>query len=71
MDELQVLLKAKRQKFYEDQGQFPSTSLNAFFLRHIQYQGMVIWVQKFYNEPIVCPYKTSLKGTVYGEITPG
>jgi hypothetical protein len=51
---------------FEDQGQFPSTSLNAFFL-DIQYQGMVVWVQKFYNGSNSLPLQT-LRGLVYGEI---
>lgn len=68
MDETQVLLKCKAPAVsYEDQGQFPSTSLNAFFL-DIQYQGMVIWVQKFHNGANSLPLQTS-KGTVYGEIS--
>ena len=63
----QVLLKCKAPAVsYEDQGQFPSTSLNAFFL-DIQYQGMVVWVQKFHNGANSLPLQTS-KGTVYGEI---
>ena len=67
MDEKQALLKCKAPAVsYEDQGQFPSLSLNAFFL-DIQYQGMVIWVQKFHNGANSLPLQTS-KGTVYGEI---
>lgn len=67
MDAAQVLLKCKAPVVsYEDQGQFPSTSLNAFFL-DIQYQGMVVWVQKFHNGANSLPLQT-LKGLVYGEI---
>jgi hypothetical protein len=67
MDESQVLLKCKAPAVsYEDQGQFPSTSLNAFFL-DIQYQGMVVWVQKYHNGANSLPLQT-LKGMVYGEI---
>ncbi len=67
MDEAQVLLRCKAPAVsFEDQGQFPSTSLNAFFL-DIQYQGMVVWVQKFHNGANSLPLQT-LKGMVYGEI---
>lgn len=67
MDEHQVLLKCKAPSVsFEDQGQFPTTSLNAFFL-DIQYQGMVVWVQKFHNGANSLPLQT-LKGMVYGEI---
>jgi NAD(P)-dependent dehydrogenase (short-subunit alcohol dehydrogenase family) len=67
MDSEQVLLKCKAPRVsFEDQGQFPSTSLNAFFL-DIQYQGMVVWVQKFHNGANSLPLQT-LKGLVYGEI---
>ncbi|WP_405250400.1 SDR family NAD(P)-dependent oxidoreductase [Dokdonia sp. Asnod3-C12] len=67
MDESQVLLKCKAPAVsYEDQGQFPSTSLNAFFL-DIQYQGMVVWVQKYHNGANSLPLQT-LKGMVYEEI---
>ncbi len=67
MDEEQVLLKCKAPTVsFEDQGQFPITSLNAFFL-DIQYQGMVVWVQKFHNGANSLPLQT-LKGLVYGEI---
>ena len=67
MDAAQVLLKCKAPAVsFEDQGQFPSTSLNAFFL-DIQYQGMVVWVQKFHNGANSLPLQT-LKGLVYGEI---
>ncbi len=67
MDEDQVLLKCKAPSVsFENQGQFPSTSLNAFFL-DIQYQGMVVWVQKFHNGANSLPLQT-LKGMVYGEI---
>lgn len=70
MNEEQVLLKCKAPAVsYEDQGQFPSTSLNAFFL-DIQYQGMVVWVQKYHNGANSLPLQTS-KGTVYGEIAAG
>lgn len=67
MDKKQVLLQCKAPAVsFEDQGQFPSTSLNAFFL-DIQYQGMVVWVQKFHNGANSLPLQT-LKGLVYGEI---
>lgn len=67
MDEEQVLLKCKAPAVsFEDQGQFPVTSLNAFFL-DIQYQGMVVWVQKFHNGANSLPLQT-LKGLIYGEI---
>ncbi|MGK0386659.1 MAG: NAD(P)-dependent dehydrogenase (short-subunit alcohol dehydrogenase family), partial [Patiriisocius sp.] len=67
MDKKQVLLQCKAPAVsFEDQGQFPSTSLNAFFL-DIQYQGMVVWVQKFHNGANSLPLQT-LKGFVYGEI---
>jgi hypothetical protein len=67
MDKKQVLLKCKAPAVsFEDQGQFPSTSLNAFFL-DIQYQGMVVWVQNFHNGANSLPLQT-LKGLVYGEI---
>jgi len=67
MDKEQVLLKCKAPVVsFEDQGQFPVTSLNAFFL-DIQYQGMVVWVQKFHNGANSLPLQT-LKGLVYGEI---
>jgi NAD(P)-dependent dehydrogenase (short-subunit alcohol dehydrogenase family) len=67
MDKEQVVLKCKAPAVsFEDQGQFPSTSLNAFFL-DIQYQGMVVWVQKFHNGANSLPLQT-LKGLVYGEI---
>jgi NAD(P)-dependent dehydrogenase (short-subunit alcohol dehydrogenase family) len=67
MDKEQVVLKCKAPAVsFEDQGQFPSTSLNAFFL-DIQYQGMVVWVQKFHNGANSLPLQT-LKGFVYGEI---
>ena len=67
MDEKQALLKCKAPAVsYEHQGQFPSLSLNAFFL-DIQYQGMVVWVQKFHKGANSLPLQT-LKGMVYGEI---
>ena len=67
MDKEQALLRCKAPAVsFEDQGQFPSTSLNAFFL-DIQYQGMVVWVQKFHNGANSLPLQT-LKGLVYGEI---
>ena len=67
IDKEQVLLKCKAPAVsFEDQGQFPNTSLNAFFL-DIQYQGMVVWVQKFHDGANSLPLQT-LKGLVYGEI---
>ena len=67
MDVEQALIKCKAPAVsLEDQGQFPSTSLNAFFL-DIQYQGMVVWVQKFHNGANSLPLQT-LKGSIYREI---
>ncbi len=63
----QVLLKCKAPAVsLETQGQFPSTSLNAFFL-DIQYQGMILWVQKYHNGANSLPLQT-IEGLVYGEI---
>lgn len=67
VDEHHILLKCKAPAVsFEDQGQFPSTSLNAFFL-DIQYQGMILWVQKYHNGANSLPLQT-IKGLVYGEI---
>jgi len=67
MNEQEMVLKCKAPAVsFKDQGQFPTTSLNAFFL-DIQYQGMVVWVQKFHNGANSLPLQT-LKGNVYGEI---
>jgi NAD(P)-dependent dehydrogenase (short-subunit alcohol dehydrogenase family) len=67
IDKDQVLLKCKAPAVsFETQGQFPSTSLNAFFL-DIQYQGMILWVQKYHNGANSLPLQT-IEGLVYGEI---
>ncbi|PCI34203.1 MAG: short-chain dehydrogenase [Flavobacteriaceae bacterium] len=67
MNEKEMVLKCKAPEVsFKDQGQFPTTSLNAFFL-DIQYQGMVVWVQKFHKGANSLPLQT-LKGLVYGDI---
>ncbi len=40
-----------------EQGQFPLRSINTFFT-DIQYQGMVVWVQKFYDGAKSLPLQT-------------
>jgi NAD(P)-dependent dehydrogenase (short-subunit alcohol dehydrogenase family) len=49
-----------------EQGQFPITSLNTFFL-DIQYQGMVVWVQKHHDGAKSLPLKTD-EGIVYKDL---
>ena len=67
MNKQEMVLKCKAPEVsYNDQGQFPTTSLNAFFL-DIQYQGMVVWVQKYNQGANSLPLQT-LKGMVYGDI---
>jgi len=67
MNEKEMVLKCKAPEVsFKDQGQFPTTSLNAFFL-DIQYQGMVVWVQKYHKGANSLPLQT-LKGLVYGDI---
>jgi NAD(P)-dependent dehydrogenase (short-subunit alcohol dehydrogenase family) len=48
------------------QGQFPVHAVNTFFL-DIQYQGMLIWVQKFHNGAKSLPLHTQ-SSTVYKEL---
>src|SRR5690606_18411895 len=50
----------------QEQGQFPVTSLNSFFL-DIQYQGMVVWVQKHHNGAKSLPLKTD-EGIIYKDL---
>ncbi len=49
-----------------EQGQFPITALNTFFL-DIQYQGMVVWVQKHHDGAKSLPLKTD-EGVVYKDL---
>jgi acyl transferase domain-containing protein/NAD(P)-dependent dehydrogenase (short-subunit alcohol dehydrogenase family) len=67
MTEHEMVLKCKANKVdWSEQGQFPTVSLNAFFL-DIQYQGMVLWVQKYHEGANSLPLQTA-KGVVYGDI---
>ena len=50
----------------KDQGQFPNTHLNAFFL-DIQYQAMIVWVQKYHNGANSLPLQAE-KGTLFADI---
>ena len=50
----------------KDQGQFPVTALNTFFL-DIQYQGMVVWVQKHHDGAKSLPLKTD-EGIIYKDL---
>lgn len=52
-----------------EQGQFPIQSVNTFFA-DIQYQGMVVWVQKFRDGAKSLPLKTQ-KAIIYKSIPPG
>ena len=52
-----------------EQGQFPVISVNTFFA-DIQYQGMVVWVQKYRNGAKSLPLQTD-SATLYKNIMPG
>ena len=57
-NEQQMVLKCKApQVARSEQGQFPILGVNTFFA-DIQYQGMVIWVQKFHNGAKSLPLAT-------------
>lgn len=59
-----LIMKCKAQAVPQiAQGQFPVTSVNTFFL-DIQYQGMVVWVEKQHNGAKSLPLQTAL-ATVY------
>ena len=63
-DEEQIVLKCKAPNVpVKDQGQFPVIGVNTFFA-DIQYQGMVIWVQKYHNGAKSLPLSTET-GTIY------
>lgn len=60
----QIVLKCKAPAVpVADQGQFPVITVNTFFA-DIQYQGMVIWVQRYNNGAKSLPLSTE-SGTVY------
>lgn len=60
----QIVLKCKAPAVpQKDQGQFPVIGVNTFFA-DIQYQGMVIWVQRYNNGAKSLPLSTE-SGTVY------
>lgn len=57
-NEQQIILRCKApQVTRSEQGQFPIMGVNTFFA-DIQYQGMVIWVQKFHNGAKSLPLAT-------------
>ena len=63
-NEEQIVLKCKAPQVpVADQGQFPVIGVNTFFA-DIQYQGMVIWVQKYNNGAKSLPLSTE-SGTIY------
>lgn len=63
-NERQIILSCKAPKVpTADQGQFPVRSVNTFF-SDIQYQGMVIWVQKYHNGAKSLPLAT-VSATIY------
>lgn len=60
----QIILKCKAPQVpAKDQGQFPIIGVNTFFA-DIQYQGMVIWVQRYNNDAKSLPLSTE-SATVY------
>lgn len=60
----QIVLKCKAPEVpVADQGQFPVITVNTFFA-DIQYQGMVIWVQRYNNGAKSLPLSTE-SGTIY------
>lgn len=62
--EQQIVLKCKAPNVpQKDQGQFPVIGVNTFFA-DIQYQGMVIWVQRYNNGAKSLPLSTE-SATVY------
>lgn len=62
--EQQIILKCKAPQVpAKDQGQFPVIGVNTFFA-DIQYQGMVIWVQRYNNNAKSLPLSTE-SATVY------
>lgn len=62
--EKQIVLKCKAPDVpAKDQGQFPVIGVNTFF-SDIQYQGMVIWVQRYNNGAKSLPLSTE-SATVY------
>jgi len=66
-NEKQIVLACKAPKVpLSDQGQFPVRSVNTFFA-DIQYQGMVVWVQKFQDGAMSLPLQTE-SATLYKEI---
>jgi len=63
-NEQQIVLSCKAPQVLADaQGQFPVRSVNTFF-SDIQYQGMVIWVQKYHNGAKSLPLAT-VSATIY------
>ena len=63
-NEQQIVLSCKAPNVLADaQGQFPVRSVNTFF-SDIQYQGMVIWVQKYHNGAKSLPLAT-VSATIY------
>ncbi|MEL6275776.1 MAG: polyketide synthase dehydratase domain-containing protein, partial [Bacteroidota bacterium] len=65
--EEQIVLSCRSPKVpAQDQGQFPVHSINTFFA-DIQYQGMVIWVQRYYEGAKSLPLQTN-SATIYRSI---
>ena len=63
-NEQQIVLSCKAPNVSADaQGQFPVRSVNTFF-SDIQYQGMVIWVQKYHSGAKSLPLAT-VSATIY------
>jgi NAD(P)-dependent dehydrogenase (short-subunit alcohol dehydrogenase family) len=63
-NEQQIVLSCKAPKVpVAAQGQFPVSSVNTFF-SDIQYQGMVIWVQKYHDGAKSLPLAT-VSATIY------
>ena len=62
--EQQIILSCKAPRVpSKDQGQFPVRSVNTFF-SDIQYQGMVVWVQRYHDGAKSLPLSTQ-SATIY------
>ncbi len=65
--EKQIVLSCKAPEVpLSEQGQFPVKSVNTFFA-DIQYQGMVVWVQKYQDGAMSLPLQTD-SATIYKNI---
>lgn len=69
--EKQIILRCKAPKVpLSEQGQFAVQSVNTFFA-DIQYQGMVVWVQKYHDGAMSLPLQTEsaiiYKGVPFGK----